>query len=405
MPSLGPAEILVILVVALLVFGPNKMPEIGRQVARGVREFRRVQQHLSSELQSVVADLDPTAPARRARAATRFPACRRETSPTRRPPTHPPRPRRPRPAGPPVRAPTRPTPSARPTRSRRTGRPVPAVNRHPRHPRKPPDPSGAAPQTIHSRRPDDGRRAPDGTAHATHPVVGRGGDRGDDLLHLRPRHHLVPHPVLQGLDRRARRQADLHRPPRRVRDPPEDRHLRRHRARDAGVALAALALHHTRASTPPRSATRSRSSSRRCSCSRCGAVVALLTLEPALHFLLNIGGSDLQPLLTADKYISLVSLMIVAFGISFEFPVVLVFLLIAHVLTTEQLRHWRRYAGADRAVRRGHHAEPGSLLTVRDGSTHVRVLRGVHPDRKVPEAMSPPKRRGTSSRPATAESS
>ncbi len=62
MPSLGPAEILVILVVALLVFGPNKMPEIGRQVARGVREFRRVQQHLSSELQSVVADLDPTAP-------------------------------------------------------------------------------------------------------------------------------------------------------------------------------------------------------------------------------------------------------------------------------------------------------------------------------------------------------
>jgi sec-independent protein translocase protein TatA len=62
MPSLGPAEILVILVVALLVFGPNKMPEIGRQVARGVREFRRVQQHLTSELHSVVSDLDPTAP-------------------------------------------------------------------------------------------------------------------------------------------------------------------------------------------------------------------------------------------------------------------------------------------------------------------------------------------------------
>jgi sec-independent protein translocase protein TatA len=62
MPSLGPAEILVVLVVALLVFGPNKMPEIGRQVARGVREFRRVQQHLSNELQNVVSELDPTAP-------------------------------------------------------------------------------------------------------------------------------------------------------------------------------------------------------------------------------------------------------------------------------------------------------------------------------------------------------
>ena len=75
-----------------------------------------------------------------------------------------------------------------------------------------------------------------------------------------------------------------------------------------------------------------------------GAVVALLTLEPALKFLLSIGGSDLQPLLTADKYISLVSLMILAFGLSFEFPVVLVFLLLAHVLTTQQLRKWRRAA-------------------------------------------------------------
>ena len=58
MPSLGPAEILVILVVALLVFGPNKMPEIGRQLARGVREFRKIQQHLSGELKSVVSELD-----------------------------------------------------------------------------------------------------------------------------------------------------------------------------------------------------------------------------------------------------------------------------------------------------------------------------------------------------------
>jgi TatA/E family protein of Tat protein translocase len=58
MPSLGPAEILVIFVVALLVFGPNKMPEIARQVGRGVREFRRVQQHLKSELRDVVSEFD-----------------------------------------------------------------------------------------------------------------------------------------------------------------------------------------------------------------------------------------------------------------------------------------------------------------------------------------------------------
>jgi TatA/E family protein of Tat protein translocase len=58
MPSLGPAEVLVILVVALLVLGPSKMPEVGRQVARGIRELRRIQQHLSSELRDVVSEFD-----------------------------------------------------------------------------------------------------------------------------------------------------------------------------------------------------------------------------------------------------------------------------------------------------------------------------------------------------------
>ena len=75
-----------------------------------------------------------------------------------------------------------------------------------------------------------------------------------------------------------------------------------------------------------------------------GGVVALLTLEPALNFLLGAGGDNLKPLLTADKFLSLVSLMIVAFGIAFEFPVVLMFLLIARVVSTQQLRKWRRWA-------------------------------------------------------------
>jgi sec-independent protein translocase protein TatC len=73
-----------------------------------------------------------------------------------------------------------------------------------------------------------------------------------------------------------------------------------------------------------------------------GGFVALLTLPRALDFLLNIGGNELEPLLTADRYLSLVALMIVAFGIGFEFPVVIMFLLLARVVTTQQLRRWRR---------------------------------------------------------------
>ena len=74
-----------------------------------------------------------------------------------------------------------------------------------------------------------------------------------------------------------------------------------------------------------------------------GALVALLTLAPALNFLLDVGGAELEPTLSADKYLSMVSLMIVAFGVAFEFPVVLVFLLLAGVITTRQLGGWRRY--------------------------------------------------------------
>jgi sec-independent protein translocase protein TatC len=75
-----------------------------------------------------------------------------------------------------------------------------------------------------------------------------------------------------------------------------------------------------------------------------GGLVAMLTLPRALDFLLNIGGEELEPLLTADRYLSLVTLMILAFGVAFEFPVVLTFLLLARVITTAQLRRWRRAA-------------------------------------------------------------
>jgi TatA/E family protein of Tat protein translocase len=54
--SLGPAEILVIFVVALLVFGPTRLPEVGRQVGRGIRELRKFQQTITSDLNDLIPD-------------------------------------------------------------------------------------------------------------------------------------------------------------------------------------------------------------------------------------------------------------------------------------------------------------------------------------------------------------
>ena len=48
--SLGTGELLVILLVALLIFGSKRMPEIGRAIGRGMREFNRARQEVTDTL-------------------------------------------------------------------------------------------------------------------------------------------------------------------------------------------------------------------------------------------------------------------------------------------------------------------------------------------------------------------
>lgn len=49
--GLGPGELLLVLVLALIVFGPDKLPEIGQGLGRAVREFRRATSQLTEEFQ------------------------------------------------------------------------------------------------------------------------------------------------------------------------------------------------------------------------------------------------------------------------------------------------------------------------------------------------------------------
>jgi sec-independent protein translocase protein TatA len=38
--NIGPLEIIVVLIIALVVFGPKRLPELGRSLGKGIREFR-----------------------------------------------------------------------------------------------------------------------------------------------------------------------------------------------------------------------------------------------------------------------------------------------------------------------------------------------------------------------------
>jgi len=57
MPQIGPAEIVVVLLIALLVFGPHKLPEVGRQVGRGLRELRKFQDAVKGEIDQVMTGI------------------------------------------------------------------------------------------------------------------------------------------------------------------------------------------------------------------------------------------------------------------------------------------------------------------------------------------------------------
>lgn len=61
-PQLGPLEIVVVVLVALLVFGPKRLPEVGRQVGRGLREVKKLQEQVSQELHQVLHSDDPEDP-------------------------------------------------------------------------------------------------------------------------------------------------------------------------------------------------------------------------------------------------------------------------------------------------------------------------------------------------------
>src|SRR5512140_3556605 len=71
MPNIGPVELVIILVIALLVIGPGKLPDVGSALGKSIREFRKA---ASDVQESVSLEPKPAAPAAPVAPATSAPA-------------------------------------------------------------------------------------------------------------------------------------------------------------------------------------------------------------------------------------------------------------------------------------------------------------------------------------------
>ena len=58
MMGIGPMEIFIVLVGALIIFGPKKLPEMGRSLGKAIREFKSVGDDIQDEITKATDDID-----------------------------------------------------------------------------------------------------------------------------------------------------------------------------------------------------------------------------------------------------------------------------------------------------------------------------------------------------------
>jgi sec-independent protein translocase protein TatA len=62
-PVPGPFELILLLVIILVIFGPGKLPDIGNAVGKGIREFRKASSELEDSVRGEAKRPDETKPA------------------------------------------------------------------------------------------------------------------------------------------------------------------------------------------------------------------------------------------------------------------------------------------------------------------------------------------------------
>jgi TatA/E family protein of Tat protein translocase len=85
MLNIGPPELLLVLVIALIVVGPTKLPELARTIGRGLSEFRKVQDEVKG-IARLDLDDEPAGSRPRAPASPTAPSVHRTPRPAPAPP-------------------------------------------------------------------------------------------------------------------------------------------------------------------------------------------------------------------------------------------------------------------------------------------------------------------------------
>ena len=99
MLNIGPQELLLVLVIGLIVVGPKRLPELSRQIGRGLREFRKIQDDMkglvnldevTNEVKGMIRfDADGTTGSNGSNALTRRPPTTATAPPVHRAPREP----------------------------------------------------------------------------------------------------------------------------------------------------------------------------------------------------------------------------------------------------------------------------------------------------------------------------